>query len=608
MSLRLRTALALSLALPCGAHAMDFTVTRFDDPEPDSCEPADCSLREAVLAANALAGNDRVLLAAGDHTLTRYTSNPPSIPAGTSGVLAVNDTVEIVGAGRDATRILIVPGIDGLLVSGGDGATVTTTLRDLAIEDGHADVMILSLENSQLRLERVAMRNNAGNIGAIYAWAHLTIIDSLFEGNEAWEGRIVADFRGPTRVTGSEFRNNAMHVKIAHYQSSVLALGLLTTAGAQTDREPVLPQGTEPMPPFGDRVVRNNIFVGNVSDGSGAAVKLTATNGVNRLDLTDNVFEDNHAAGRSGAVWVQIGNSDNTTQVEVDASGSSFIGISAASGCGAFRFGAPLALLVVPKLTLTMARFVDNEAGGDGGALCTSGATTITQTTFANNSTTDGDGGAIYHNTGILHVDQSTLSGNTATGFGGAIAAFDPVEIHRSTLDGNSTGSIDGGGALYVASGGGGENLLHNATLFGNSASNVANALRVFSVSEDTTLRLDDSILQGGCSTNEPTALLDSQQNIESPGDTCHLGALNNSLNVTTNLRLGALTDNGGPTLTRMPQAGSVALNRIIAGSGCTQIDQRGYSGTGGNCDIGAVEAAAVAMPPSSAIFDDGFE
>jgi hypothetical protein len=55
------------------------------------------------------------------------------------------------------------------------------------------------------------------------------------------------------------------------------------------------------------------------------------------------------------------------------------------------------------------------------------------------------------------------------------------------------------------------------------------------------------------------------------------------------------LADNGGPTLTFMPQAGSPAIN---AGAGCPARDQRGASRPfGPACDIGAVEFGA--YPPS---------
>ena len=591
MSLRFRSALVLSLTLSCSAHATDFTVTRFDDPAPGACAPADCSLREALLAANALAGNDRVLLAAGDHALTRNAPNPPDTPQGTSGPLVATETVEIAGAGRDATRILPALGAGAALGSGDEDNIVSTTLRDLSIENTifAEPAPVFSGQNSQLWLERVAMRNNSGSIGAVFALGNLTIIDSLFEGNSGLdEGPIVQEFIGPSLITGSEFRNNSMNGDLP----AVLSLGL--------------PQAA--IPPLGDRVVRDNVFVGNLGSGGGAAITFLATNGINRLDMTDNVFEDNHSVGRGGALWVRIDDTIVTTRVEVDASGSSFIGNGAIEDCGAIAFDAPTGLLVAPELTLTLARFEGNETTGDGGALCSSGATTITQTTFTGNTTTGGRGGAIFHNFGTLLINQSTLSGNSATSFGGAIAAYDPVEIRRSTLDGNSTDAIGGGGGLYVA--GGGASLLRNVTLYGNRADGLANALRVLSAGAETTLRLDNSIVQGSCTTNTAAALLDSQQNIESPGDTCDLGALNNSRNVIlADLALGPLTDNGGPTLTRMPQAGSVALNRIMVIPSCTLIDQRGYIGTGGNCDIGAVEAAAIPfVPPPPEIFADGFE
>jgi hypothetical protein len=61
---------------------------------------------------------------------------------------------------------------------------------------------------------------------------------------------------------------------------------------------------------------------------------------------------------------------------------------------------------------------------------------------------------------------------------------------------------------------------------------------------------------------------------------------------------LGALGDNGGPTRTLLPLAGSAALG---AGSpdpyndaftaACTRIDQRGQTRTGA-CDTGAVQAS----------------
>jgi CSLREA domain-containing protein len=96
-------ACAVALAL-IGAHvaaAFDFTVTRLDDPAPDACVPGDCSLREAVIAANALGGLDHVVLGAGVHQLSRPGAGED---LSATGDLDVTDDVVIEGAGSATTR------------------------------------------------------------------------------------------------------------------------------------------------------------------------------------------------------------------------------------------------------------------------------------------------------------------------------------------------------------------------------------------------------------------------------------------------------------------------------------------------------------------------
>ena len=63
--------LAIATCLGAGmpAFGATFTVTRTDDTSDGSCD-ADCSLREAVIAANAAPGADTVLLPAGSYDLT----------------------------------------------------------------------------------------------------------------------------------------------------------------------------------------------------------------------------------------------------------------------------------------------------------------------------------------------------------------------------------------------------------------------------------------------------------------------------------------------------------------------------------------------------------
>ena len=77
------------------AHAATYTVTRFDDPAPLGACDADCSLREAVSAANGSAGEDTIRLPGGTYTLSL------TQPSGPSGDLDIFDalTMATVGPG-----------------------------------------------------------------------------------------------------------------------------------------------------------------------------------------------------------------------------------------------------------------------------------------------------------------------------------------------------------------------------------------------------------------------------------------------------------------------------------------------------------------------------
>jgi CSLREA domain-containing protein len=92
-------ALALALALlPAGpltrtAHAAPYAVTRTDDPAPDGCAIGDCSLREAIIAANGSGGLDLIFLPAGTYVLSIAGSDD----AAAMGDLDITDTVSIYG-------------------------------------------------------------------------------------------------------------------------------------------------------------------------------------------------------------------------------------------------------------------------------------------------------------------------------------------------------------------------------------------------------------------------------------------------------------------------------------------------------------------------------
>lgn len=90
------------LVLPCQASAVGFVVTRVDDPATGACVVNDCSLREAVIAANLLPGPDTITVPAGTYYLTLGARGED---AAMTGDLDITDDVVITGAGALVTII-----------------------------------------------------------------------------------------------------------------------------------------------------------------------------------------------------------------------------------------------------------------------------------------------------------------------------------------------------------------------------------------------------------------------------------------------------------------------------------------------------------------------
>lgn len=208
-------------------------------------------------------------------------------------------------------------------------------------------------------------------------------------------------------------------------------------------------------------------------------------------------------------------------------------------------------------------------------------------------------GGGIYNGSnGVLTIDNSTLSANTAAcgemgcaGFGGGIFNVGEVLINNSTLSGNAAYAH-----FNYSQGGGIDNdlgivTISNSTLSGNGAARGGGIFGGVTLQNSI---VANNLAGGNCSRTESSRgynlSSDKTCNFSGPGD------LNN-----TNPNLGPLQNNGGPTQTMALLEGSPAID---AGnpSGCTdaqgnllKTDQRGMprpdpKETSG-CDMGAYES-----------------
>ena len=200
--------------------------------------------------------------------------------------------------------------------------------------------------------------------------------------------------------------------------------------------------------------------------------------------------------------------------------------------------------------------FTGNTAGGGGGAIANGsdsgdGNLTVSNSTFSDNSATDG--GAIDNadasGSGTTAVSDSTFSGNTASSDGGAVDNADN-SAHGSTTVTSSTFSGNGAGG----SGGTVDNP-------GNGDSGPAS--------------FGASILVGATSGGEcGGAVTDLGYNIDD-GSTCNFSGPSLS-NTAADLDPSGLQNNGGPTQTIALEPGSPAIGLVTNAPQCPATDQRG--------------------------------
>ena len=376
-------------------------------------------------------------------------------------------------------------------------------------------------------------------------------------------------------------------------------------------------------------VTLNNISFanGNAGTNNGGGVELAAG------DLTVNncSFASNQAANGGGIYATNTTGSPRTLSI----SGSTFAGNLAANGDGGGVYS-----LGTTNVSVTAGSFTINSATSDGGALrvqTSSATTTVLNSLFANNSTTgNGGGGGAILIQGTSTITDSTIRDNicmpTGSGSGGGLwvqlGSTSTATITGSTFSGNrvnnstaSGGGIfeQGGNVILVnstihnnrAGSGGGFSIVNgtmtgsitNSTITGNSAFfGIASGGGV-SIANGSVVSMANTIVAGnvleagGTGPDIGGPLTSAGYNLiqDTSGATITGNATGNIYGVNPNL--GPLQLNGGPTATRMPNAGSPVINAgDPAFAPPPANDQRGtgYARVfGGRIDIGAVEVAS---------------
>ena len=341
----------------------------------------------------------------------------------------------------------------------------------------------------------------------------------------------------------------------------------------------------------GSRFLDNQGLGTPVSATSGAAIY----NDGGTATVTNSVFRDNRITstiGGGGAIAVAGGNfTIRHSRFENNRA----------------REGGALYLITGSVVTVTHSTFVANEAR-HGGAVASGGELQLDYSRLCSNSTTAGDGGAIWVLDGDLDMTYSTLDNNVAARHGSAIAcsAVNLSVIH-STLNDNRAGVF--GGGIYsecdvnltnstlsdnVAQEGGGLYQSGNSrlaaigvtTIAYNRAAVGAGVLNDSAATSD--LALQATLLAWNFSQNCAGTILSNGDNASS--DACNgltaVGDRNSLL-----LLLAPLGRYGGPTATHYLPPDSPARDAIPNARCAFAVDQRGVSRPKGPaCDVGAVE------------------
>jgi hypothetical protein len=317
--------------------------------------------------------------------------------------------------------------------------------------------------------------------------------------------------------------------------------------------------------------VARSTLTGNVTTsggiaGGGAIYSAPRTGAVlaNSLRVTDSIINANRANSEGGGIRKRFGSLIiERSTISGNRAGAAGGGISAADG-GTTQISETT---IRDNVAVGMGEF-----DGGGGLFLFNDAATITNSTISGNSATLA-GGGIWSNTDLtglnLSISGSTISGNTASGRGGGIYNFDGlITVEHSTITSN-TAPVGSGGGI-------------------DSSGNT-----------NTRTEIEGSIVAGNVGSDvdfgpgESNSFQSNGYNLLSTGNA--LAAFNsNGDSIVVNPMLLPLANNGGPTQTHRLQFGSPAIN---AGdpdfAEAADFDQRG-SGfprlVFGRIDMGAVE------------------
>jgi CSLREA domain-containing protein/uncharacterized repeat protein (TIGR01451 family) len=342
--------------------------------------PGQCSLREAIIEANATAGTDTIVVPAGTYTLTRP-RNAADHHTSQQGTLEVQDSVNIVGAGQATTII--------------QGGTTLATSVDKVISFNQD---IDSFTNATVSVSGVTIQNgnNRGNC---------CVLQDGFGG--AFDYDTGTPGTATLSMTNVTIQNNA----ITNGQGGGFTMfNTLNGTGFATLTNVIVQNN--------DATAVSDASATCCGDGGGGVIDARSHIVMNNVQVLTN---HTHALGGVNPTGGGLFFSGQHTQPQSHISGGSISGNTAAGKGGGINNQATLLIdggTVISNNTSGNEGAPSNNAGGGGIVNQASDGMTLSKVTITGNSTA-GDGGGLFTGGGTaigpVVINFSRFAGNSAT-------------------------------------------------------------------------------------------------------------------------------------------------------------------------------------------------
>lgn len=404
--------------------AADFTVTKLDDTN-GTCTGGDCSLREAISAANASGTDDTITLPSGVYTLTLTGANENSNATGDLDITAAN-ALTITGAGAEQT-IINANDID----------------RVFELRPGAGTVVISGV---------TIYNGSSNNGGGIYNQdADLTLINTRVVSNSASnEGGGLFVVSGDVTLTGTQIISNSasqngggLYVWSANVMLnggevngnstggtggglSVLSDATLTMAGTQVFSNSANVGGGG-LEVYGSVTLTGARVLSNSAGFFGGGLELAGTPFSRSILTATHTLILYNSATYGGGLAIQ-------------AYGTAFLSDTQVLGNNSADSGG--GLYVEGSVILNDGAVNSNSASNQGGGLVSWGSATLTGTQVISNSADYGGGLAVFGSTTLTgtwvlsnsaNIEGGGLYGQVITTTNGCIAGNSDIAVIPSS-------------------------------------------------------------------------------------------------------------------------------------------------------------------------------